>query len=61
MISIIALVLNLLGTALASAKIAGLPAELIAGLENAIAELTKVQGMPVSFQQLENLRVKTEW
>lgn len=61
MISIIELVLGLLGTALAAAKVQGLPGEVVTGLQAAIASLQKVQGSPVTFSQLEELRIKPKW
>lgn len=61
MISIITLVLGLLGSALSAAKQNGVAQEVIAGIEAAIAELTKVQGTPVTFNQLESLRVEPKW
>jgi hypothetical protein len=60
-ISIIELVLGLLGTVLASAKAGGLATEVITGIENAISELQTVQGTPVTYAQLEGLRVKPKW
>jgi hypothetical protein len=60
-ISIIELVLGLLGTILTNAKTAGLATEIITGIENAIAELQTVQGTPVTYAQLEGLRVKPKW
>lgn len=61
MISIIMLVLNLLANLLESAKIGGAAPEVIAAIEAAIENLNKVKGSPVSFQQLEDLRVKPQW
>jgi hypothetical protein len=61
MISIIALVINLLGSVLTAAKQNGLAAEVVADLEAAVASLEKVQGTPVTFDQLESLRVKPTW
>lgn len=61
MISIISLVLNLLGVALAAAKQNGLASEIVTGIEAAIAELLKVQGTPVTYAQLESLRVEPKW
>jgi hypothetical protein len=60
-ISIIDLVLSLLGTALDAAKQNGVAQEVIAGIEAAINELTTVQGTPVTYQQLESLRVQPKW
>jgi siroheme synthase len=61
MISIIELVLSLLGAALAAAKQNGVTQEVVAGIEAAIANLQKVQGTPVTYDQLESLRVKPTW
>lgn len=59
--SLIALVLTLLQSVLAAAKVGGVPAEVITLLEGAIANLLQVQGTDVTYSQLEELRVKTEW
>lgn len=59
--TLINLVLLLLSSILESAKVGGMAPELIANVEAAIASLTKVIGTPVTFQQLESLRVKTTW
>ena len=61
MISIIDLVLTLLSSALAAFVKSGAPQEIIAGIEAAIAELTKVQGTPVTYAQLESLRATATW
>lgn len=61
MISVILLVLSLLRTVLDQALASKLPSEVIDALTNAIAELEKVRGSDVSFQQLEDLRVKPSW
>ena len=61
LISIIELVLSLLGTALAAAKVNGVAAEIVAGIAAAIAELEKVRGTPVTYQQLEGLRITPKW
>lgn len=61
MINIIDLVLVLLGNQLAAAKANGLAQEIVADIEAAIASLTKVQGTPVTFNQLESLRVEPKW
>jgi siroheme synthase len=60
-ISIIELVLGLLGSALNAANVQGLAPEIVAGIRAAIAELEKVRGTPVTFQQLESLRVTPKW
>lgn len=59
--TLINLVLLLLSSILESAKVGGMAPELIANVEAAIASLTKVIGTPVTYQQLESLRVKTTW
>lgn len=61
MISIIELVLSLLGTALQAAKVNGIASDVISGIAAAIAELEKVRGTPVTYQQLEGLRVTPKW
>lgn len=61
MISIIELVLSLLGTALKAAKVNGIASDVISGIAAAIAELEKVRGTPVTYQQLEGLRVTPKW
>jgi len=59
--SLISLVLTLLQSILASAKIGGVAPEVIANIEAAVANLLAVQGTPVTFAQLEGLRVTTKW
>jgi hypothetical protein len=59
--TLIALVLTLLQSVLASAKVGGVPVEIIALIEAAVNNLLTVQGKPVTYSQLEDLRVKTEW
>lgn len=61
MISIIELVLSLLGTALQAAKVNGVAVEVVAGIEAAVEALEKVKGTPVTFGQLEELRIKPRW
>ncbi len=61
MISIIELVLSLLGMALTSAKANSVAIEIVAGIEEAIKALEKVQGTPVTYGQLEGLRIKPQW
>lgn len=58
MISIIALALNLLKIALDAATQNKLADEVITGIQAAIDALVKVQGSPVTYEQLESLRVK---
>lgn len=54
---IIGLVLTLLQSLLASAKVGGVAPEIVADIEAAVASLLKVQGTPVTFGQLEGLRI----
>lgn len=58
---LISLVLTLLQSVLTSAKVGGVPTEVVALIEAAVANLMKVQGTDVTYSQLESLRVKTEW
>ena len=58
MLSVIELVLSLLSTTLAQATQSKLPEEVITGIEDAIASLNAVQNTPVTFAQLESIRVK---
>jgi hypothetical protein len=59
--TLISLVLALLQSVLTSAKIGGVAPEIIADIEAAVTSLLAVQGTPVTFAQLENLRVTTKW
>ena len=59
--TLISLVLTLLQSVLASAKVGGVAADVIADIEAAVANLLKVQGTPVTFAQLEKLRVTMTW
>jgi len=59
--TLISLVLTLLQSILDSAKIGGLAPEAIANIEAAVTSLLSVQGTPVTFSQLESLRVTTKW
>jgi len=59
--SLISLVLSLLQSILASAKVGGVAPDVIANIEGAVANLLAVQGTPVTFAQLEGLRVTTKW
>lgn len=59
--TLISLVLTLLQSILASAQVGGMAPELIANIEAAMANLLAVQGTPVTFAQLEGLRVTTKW
>jgi hypothetical protein len=59
--ALIALALSLLQSVLSAAKIGGVPADVIALLEAAVANILKVQGTDVTYSQLESLRVTTTW
>lgn len=59
--TLISLVLALLQSVLSAAKIGGVAPEVIANIEAAVAKLLAVQGTPVTFAQLEKLRVTTKW
>lgn len=59
--ALISLVVTLLQSILTSAKVGGVAPEVIALVEGAVNNLLQVQGTPVTFTQLESLRVKTEW
>ena len=59
--TLISLVLTLLQSILASAQVGGVAPEIIANIEGAVAKLMAVQGTPVTFAQLEGLRVTTKW
>lgn len=59
--ALIALVLSLLQSVLAAAKVGGVPAEVVTLIEGAVANLLKVQGTDVTYSQLESLRVTTTW
>ena len=59
--TLISLVLTLLESVLASARIGGMAPEVVANIEAAVANLLAVQGTPVTFAQLEGLRVTTKW
>ena len=61
MISIIELVLSLLGTALQAAKVNNVATDIVQGIEAAVEALQKVQGTPVTYGQLESLRIKPKW
>lgn len=58
------LVLGLLQVVLSNIKSGTVTKELeaaVSGIESAIASLTEVQGSPVTYQQLEGLRVEPKW
>jgi hypothetical protein len=59
--TLISLVVTLLQSVLAAAKIGGVAPQVIANIEAAVASLLAVQGTPVTFAQLEGLRVTTKW
>jgi hypothetical protein len=59
--TLISLVLTLLESVLAAAKVGGVAPQVIANIEAAVASLVAVQGTPVTFAQLEGLRVTTKW
>jgi hypothetical protein len=61
MISIIDLTLSLLGVVVAQTTKNNLPAEIISGVQTAIAALEKVRGTPVTQQQLESFRFTPKW
>jgi len=59
--TLISLVLSLLQSILAAAKVGGAAPEAIGNIEAAVNNLLAVQGTPVTFAQLEGLRVTTKW
>jgi hypothetical protein len=59
--TLISLIVSLLQSILASVKIGGAAPEVIANIEGAVTSLLAVQGTPVTFAQLEGLRVTTKW
>ena len=59
--TLISLVLSLLQSILGAAKVGGAAADVIANIEGAVNHLLAVQGTPVTFAQLEGLRVTTKW
>jgi len=61
MISIIELVLSLLSSILPQLTKSKAPQEVIDGIQAAINALAKVQGTPVTFAQLESLRISPTW
>lgn len=61
MINAIDLAILLLQGVLASAGVKGLPQEIIAEVKASLDALLKVKGTPVTFEQLEGLRVKAQW
>ncbi len=63
MINVIDLVISLLTTVLSSVKgsTAADAIKIAQSIEAAIASLQAVQGTPVTYDQLESLRVKPQW
>jgi hypothetical protein len=59
--TLISLVLSLLQSVLAAAKVGGTAPDVITNIEGAVSHLLAVQGTPVTFAQLEGLRVTTKW
>lgn len=61
--ALIALSLNLLQLVLSNIKGSGasVASEITQGIEAAIANLQTVQGTPVTYAQLESLRVEPKW
>ncbi len=59
--ALIALVVTLLQSVLSAAKVGGVPAEVVALIEQAVNSLLQVQGTDVTYSQLEGLRVMTKW
>jgi hypothetical protein len=59
--TLVSLVLTLLQSILATAKVGGVAPEIICNIEAAVTNLLAVQGTPVTYAQLEGLRVTTKW
>ena len=59
--TLISLVLTLLQSVLSAAKVGGIAPDVIANIEAAVENLLAVKGTPVTYSQLENLRVTTKW
>lgn len=59
--TLISLILGLLQSILSTAKLGGVAPEVIANIEAAVTSLLAVQGTPVTYQQLEGLRVTSKW
>ena len=59
--TLISLILTLLQSILAAAKVGGVAPTVVSNIEAAVASLLAVQGTPVTFAQLEGLRVTTKW
>jgi hypothetical protein len=61
MISAISLALAILESVLSAAKVNNVALEVVQGVEAAVNALKKVQGTPVTYGQLESLRVSPKW
>jgi len=61
LISIISLTLALLEQFLASEKGQQLAAEVVADIQAAVDALKKVQGSPVTLEQLESMKIDPNW
>ena len=59
--TLVSLVLTLLESVLSAAKVGGVAPEVIANIEAAVSNLMAVQATPVTYAQLEGLRVTTKW
>jgi hypothetical protein len=59
--TLIGMIVTLLQSILAAAKMGGVAPQIIGNIEAAVASLLAVQGTPVTFAQLEGLRVTTKW
>jgi hypothetical protein len=59
--TLVSLILTLLQSILSAAKVGGVAPDVVANIEAAVTSLLAVQGTPVTFEQLEGLRVETKW
>ncbi|MGB9493066.1 MAG: hypothetical protein WCA92_21570 [Terriglobales bacterium] len=59
--TLVSVILALLQSILSAAKVGGVAPAVIANIEAAVTSLLAVQGTPVTFAQLEGLRVTTKW
>src|SRR5215467_1692636 len=59
--ALISLALTLLQSILSAARVGGIAPDVVANIEAAVTSLLAVQGTPVTFSQLEGLRVTTKW
>jgi hypothetical protein len=59
--TLIGMIVTLLQSILAAAKMGGVAPQIVGNIEAAVASLLAVQGTPVTFAQLEGLRVTTKW